>query len=379
MNAIYQFFGRILEFFNSFTGHYLLALFIFALMVKILLLPFGIKQQKNSVKQAKFRPRERAIRNKYKGRTDAPTQQKMQNEIMELYQQEGYNPMGGCLPLLIQLPIIWILYQVITNPLRYICRYSTDILTTIGTYLKDSDITSNFINAKTGVFSGQDIKVIQYLSENIGGINEALESAGLSTINLSDLPNFGLFGDATALARNPYFWSILLLVPVLNFAFTLLSTFVTKKLTFQPMQDQPGQAGTMKMMNIFMSLMTAVIAFSMPAAIGIYWIFNTLLGMLQQFILYKAIPLPTFTEEDYKAAEREYAGKAPKREQVEKTKAALARPMVDDECADLGEYHSVWDEEREPAPKKDPVLKDEDGKVIKKAPLKKNGKSKKDK
>ena len=123
IDAINRFFGSILSAFDSFTGHYLLALFLFALMIKIILCPFGIKQQKNSVKQAKLKPKEMAIRSKYKGRTDQPTMQKMQNEIMDLYQKEGYNPMGGCLPMLIQLPIIMILYGIVYNPLKYICKY----------------------------------------------------------------------------------------------------------------------------------------------------------------------------------------------------------------------------------------------------------------
>ena len=371
MNAIYKFFGSILGAFESFTGHYLLALFIFALLVKLILLPFGIKQQKTSIKQARLKPKEMAIRNKYKGRTDQPTQQKMQNEIMDLYQKEGYNPMGGCLPLLIQFPIIMILYNVIINPLRHICGYSVEMLTKIATYLNESGIAN--LTIKNGTFVGRDLDLLQHITESsVGGINEALGETG--QIVLSDLPNLGLFGNMTALAEKPYFWSWLLLIPVLNFAFTMLSSFISRKLTFQPMQDQANQQGSMMFMNVMMAGITTVIAFTVPAAIGIYWIFNNLLGMLQQLILAKAMPLPKFTEEDYKQAEREYAGKISKKEQIEKAKAALSRPMDDDECADLGEYHSVYDERPEP---ESPVLKDDSDAVIKKAPLKKNKKSKK--
>ena len=102
MDAILQFFGTILSFFSSITGgFYLFGLFIFALLVKLILVPFAIKQQKTSIKQAKMRPKEMAIRKKYRGRDDRVTQQKMQNEVMDLYQREGYNPMGGFLSLLI--------------------------------------------------------------------------------------------------------------------------------------------------------------------------------------------------------------------------------------------------------------------------------------
>ncbi len=365
MDFIYKIFGTILGFFEEITGHYLLALLIFALLVKLLMLPFGIKQQKNSIKQAKVRPKEMAIRGKYKGRTDQPTQQKMQQEVMELYQQEGYNPMSGCLPLLIQMPILLILYNVVINPLKHLCGYTAEVINKIAIYLADSCVTG--ITVKEGVFSGRDIDLIKHLSQDaINNINALLPEA--EQIALADLPNFSLFGAENALAVNPTWLSWLVLIPILNFSFTLLSTIVSRKLTFQPMQD--NQQGSMKFMNLFMAGMTAFIAFSVPAAIGIYWMFNNILGILQQLLLAKLMPLPKFTEADFKAAEREYAGKAAsKKETIQRTKAALSRPMEDDEYADLGEYHSVYDEKpeiSEPEPTNDSV--------VGKAPLKKKKK-----
>ena len=121
--------GYVIKLCNNIVGNqYLLALLIFSIIVEIILLPFAIKQQKNSIKQAKLRPKEMAIRKKYAGREDQPTKQKMSMEIQEMYQKEGYNPMGGCLPLLIQFPIIIALYNIVLNPLRYICNLSTDAI-----------------------------------------------------------------------------------------------------------------------------------------------------------------------------------------------------------------------------------------------------------
>jgi hypothetical protein len=131
---------------------------------------------------------------------------------------------------------------------------------------------------------------------------------------------------------------------------------------------QNESQGSMKVMNIFMTAMTTFIAFTVPAAIGIYWLFNNILGMLQQLILAKTLPLPQFTEEDFKRAEKELAGKsANKKETIQKTRVALARPMDDDEYADLGDYVSVYDER--------PAEEEPDGNsTIEKAPLKKNKK-----
>lgn len=93
-----------------------------------------------------------------------------------------------------------------------------------------------------------------------------------------------------------------------------LSQFITKKLQYQNtvQESMNGQMNSMKIMMLVLPLMTMFITFSFAAAIGIYWIFRTLLSMLQQFILYKAMPYPTFTEEDYKNAEKEMKGKKPK-------------------------------------------------------------------
>lgn len=120
MTIFYIPFGYLLKFCCMISGNqYVLALFFFALIMQVVLFPLGIKQQKTSVNMAKMRPKEQIIREKYKGRNDRPTQMKMQQEIQELYQKEGVSQFSGCLPLLIQLPIILILFGVVRYPLSY--------------------------------------------------------------------------------------------------------------------------------------------------------------------------------------------------------------------------------------------------------------------
>ena len=301
MDAILQFFGTILSFFSSITGgFYLFGLFIFALLVKLILVPFAIKQQKTSIKQAKMRPKEMAIRKKYRGRDDRVTQQKMQNEVMDLYQREGYNPMGGCLPLLIQMPIILILYNVIINPLKYICGWSKEQIQLIAEGL-------GFENAAT--FANRDIELIQHINiAEEGALANALGNAGLSMESIEQIPQFAM--GAFDLSKTPTFTSILILVPILTFVFQFLSSKITRKFTYQPMAGDQQTNSTMKVMDIMLPAMTTWIAFTVPAAIGIYWMFNNILGVIQTIIIHKAMPLPTCTEEDIKAAEKELAGKA---------------------------------------------------------------------
>jgi YidC/Oxa1 family membrane protein insertase len=118
--------------------HFLVGLIVFAVLIKLILIPFGIKQQSNSIKQSRYKPREMAIRRKYAGRNDKATQQKMNNEIMEMYQKDGASPMGGCLPMLLQMAIILLLYQVIIHPLLYVVGVSQESVTAMTEYFKAS-------------------------------------------------------------------------------------------------------------------------------------------------------------------------------------------------------------------------------------------------
>lgn len=120
MDFLYVIIGWIMKLCYSISfNNYILTLFIFALVMQVFLFYFGIKQQKSSIKLASIRPKEMAIRNKYRGRNDRATQQKMQMEIQDMYKAEGYSPTAGCLPLLIQFPIILALFGVVRMPLTY--------------------------------------------------------------------------------------------------------------------------------------------------------------------------------------------------------------------------------------------------------------------
>ena len=123
MDSVLVFIGKILGWITTYPGFsfYVIGICLFAIVIEILMLPFSIKQQKNSIKQANLRPKEMAIKNKYKGRNDQPTMQKMQSEIQELYQRENYSPYSGCLPLIVQMPIVIALYNIVTTSWVSLC------------------------------------------------------------------------------------------------------------------------------------------------------------------------------------------------------------------------------------------------------------------
>ena len=326
--------GYILKFFSNICGNsYILAILLFAILTELIMaLVFGIRQQKNSIKQARLRPKEAAIRKKYAGRDDKPTQQKMTQEIQELYQKEGYNPMGGCLPLLIQFPILIALYNIVIDPLKYICGLSQDAIAQV------ANIIGMDTSRGTMAMLGPIEKMGYEAFRNVEGFTpEVFENMPNLTVfgilDLSVMPSECMNLEAIKTVSG---W-LVLLVPVLTFLSYFFSMKLTRKVSYQSMTDtQQSQMGcSNKMMDITMPLFSVFISFGVPAALGIYWIFKSLLGIVKQIILYYAIPLPKFTEEDYKAAEKEVFARADKSDRVEKSgRVVRSLHHIDDEDFD---------------------------------------------
>ena len=330
MDFIFKPLGWVLELCSKIVGgNYLFAILIFAVFVEIVLLPFGISQQKKSIKQARLRPKEQAIRKKYSGRDDKPTQMKMSEEIQELYQKEGYNPLGGCLPLLIQLPLLMALYNVVINPLKYICGLSDDAVLQI-----QAIVGGNSGRSTMGLLNKINATPFEAF-KNVDGFTEEI---------YKDMPNLNVFGvfdlsltpqqclNAESL-KTVAGW-LVVLIPVITFVAYFLSMKLNRKLMYQPMNDtnQAQMGCSNNVMDIVMPLFSVFLAFTYPAALGLYWIFKCLLGLLKQFILSKAMPLPVFTDEDYKAAEREVNSRPDKNAKVAKSgRVVRSLHHIDDE------------------------------------------------
>ena len=320
-------------------GSYIVGICIFAILVEALMTPFAIKQQKNSIKQAKLRPKEMAIRKKYAGRNDQVTMQKVQREIQEMYAKENFSPYSGCLPLLVQFPIIIILYNIIINPLVYVLGQSAGVSSAMSLFYSAPRAAGGLGHAAVSAKS-----TIELLSGGGIGQYEGIANFGLfsngdkvweSIQSIKDLPNFNIgpfdFGLAPSFQR----FDILLLVPVLTFVVYFFSMKLTRKFSGQA----PAAGATDRqtacsntMMDIMMPAMSAIFTFMVPGIIGVYWMFRSVIGILKSFIMSKVMPLPTFTEADYKAAEKELAGKTPKKVQKSE-RAGTVRSLhhIDDE------------------------------------------------
>ncbi len=371
--------------------NYLIALIFFTLIIQVLLcLIFGIKQQKNMQKQASMAPKAAAIRKKYAGREDNATKQKMQQETMELYQEHGYSPMGGCLPLLIQLPIIMALYNVIVYPLQYTYMLTLNEVQTIVekfqalnlTGLPEKVVTELQNIADKGYNLGYtrstQIEILNLIDKN-PDVKKVVADVVGDKISY-DLPNYKSFGlDFSTILGMPgsggnwhgiNLW--LVIVPVLIVATMILSQMLTRKFSYQDPTMQEQQNGcSMKVMTYTMPVFSAYISLSLPAAVGVYWIYRSIATTLQQFIMSKAMPMPKFTEEDYKAAEKEIMGSSSKKKKNQaktpytgEKKRSLHHIDDDDEYPTLPEKK---EEEKESAadttpagdPVDAPVMKDD--------------------
>ena len=286
LDWLYELLGTMLSWFSSlFGGKYVFGLLLYALLFKLLFLPFSIKQQKNQIKMAGLTPKIELIKAKYKGRTDQPTLQKQQQEIMELQQKEGYSPLSGCLPMLLQFPIIIFLYKIIRGPLSYICGLEASAIESIKSIIGSTQM--------------DEIQLVGEINSYIAGGGKGLAEFEAA---LAKLPDLTLFGTDLSATPNLTNLSWLVLVPVLAAALTWLSMFLTRKWNANPAtQAQDAQANaSMKMMDFIMPAMTLWMAFSFSGMMGIYWIYQSALGILQSYIISKAMPLPKFSEEDIK-------------------------------------------------------------------------------
>ena len=352
-------------------NYYIIALFFFALVIQLLLLPLAIKQQKSQIKMAQVRPMEMAIREKYKGRTDRATNQKMMMEIQEMYSANGYNQFSGCLPLLIQLPIIIILFKIVRLPITY----ATDITKNDADFVKNNAaaVVEFYEKEKSLLYKDnfeegeydELVKTIESQQLEIGGKekkdgdNVVKSEAGLTVYEYGEyndgrygemylaklikyggeeietlidekkaapelrdeyaalgyekyaerIPEFEVFG--VNMLDKPSFGSILIIIPILVFATSFLSTKLMRRFSAGATQtDANGNpVGGGLFMDVGMPLISAIFAYSVSGAIGVYWIWRTLIGIAQSAIFAKVMPIPQVTKEQIEEAKRELRGK----------------------------------------------------------------------
>ena len=264
-------------------GNIAIAIIIFTLLVKMLMLPLQIKQQKMTKLQSVMNPEIKAIQEKYKGKnSDTVAMQKMQAETKAVYEKYGVSQWGSCVQLLIQMPILFALYRVFQQIPLYISQIKVLFLNILGlngadgiTSVSGYADTLNEIYGRTVDWSNTSTAVTtlnSFTSDQWIKLKEAFPAfSDMITQNLDKINHMNTFLGVN-MSQNPGFGlHIAILIPILAGVTQFISVKVSQAGMEQPDSDNPA-AASMKMMTYFMPLMSAFLAISLPSGLGVYWI-----------------------------------------------------------------------------------------------------------
>ena len=292
---------------NTSAGSLGLAIIIFTLIVKLILFPLMVKQQKSSFKLQALQPELMKIRKKYEGKTDQMSQQRMAFEMQEFQKKNGVSMVSGCLPMLIQLPILYALFYLFQNAYVYvdvIGHNYTDIanaIVNIPVSLRMEvfqPFAREFANAyknvaiiKDGIDMGQVnevVMLVNYLKpDDWNVILQNLGDAGSSLVPLlATKSSIETFLTIPLVSKaGLHFPGII--IPIAAGVTTWLQSKIM--MMMNPQNSDPGNpaAAMTKSMLYTMPIMMGVFAINMPAGLGLYWTISNLFGILQQVILSK--------------------------------------------------------------------------------------------
>ncbi len=277
MSYIYRALGFMLNIIYGTIENYGIAIILLTILIKLLVLPLTLKQQKSMTKMQRMQPKLTEVQEKYKYDKDKASQ-----ETMKLYKEYGVNPMGGCLPLLIQFPILIAFYRVIQQPVKYVLGFSAkELAKALKTYgLSETSAGAQIV-----------------LAEKLGKLNFDFFGLDLSTTPWDEIKLL-MAGKAGAIALTA------LIIPVLACVTTYLtskvSTAMNKKKEDKKTEEKPqrvlspdqktgtsensAQAMTQSM-TYFMPLMTLWLTLTFPSAMGLYWTVSNILSLIQTVVL----------------------------------------------------------------------------------------------
>ncbi len=305
-----------------------LSIVIITIIIYMCLLPLTIKQQKFSKLSQKMQPEMQAIQAKYKNKKDQASMMAMQEETQLLYQKYGISPMGSCVQMLIQMPILLALYRVFYNIPAYLSGvkgsftglvdsiqqtsgYQDTLVSLMEKYnvvtssgLNASNAASKLADASGDALSNYIIDILYKLPSKgwdalldgkfFDGIQSAVEKTHDALLhfnyflglNISDTPWYIIKSNFTDKPDKWLLFVILaLLIPVLSY----LTQMINIKLMPQATNGNDQMASQMKMMNLMMPLMSLFFCFTVPVGLGIYWICSALVRGIQQFFVNRHI------------------------------------------------------------------------------------------
>lgn len=313
LNFIAKPFGMLMLWLYDVLKDYGLAIILFALVVKLILLPFMMKSKRGTMRTQSLQPVIKELEKRH-----GANKQKYNEELQKLYKEEGINPMGGCIWSLIPFPILIALYQAIRYPLTIMMRVSSELVNEGGALYElvyslgyenwftehftklnrayDQIAMSQFITEKWAEFGDQ----FRELSDRLQTLDYSFLGMDLGQVPSWKIWEYDFSGPASQ-------WMPLVglfLIPIIAAVLTWFSSYLTQKMNPPANGGDAGQAGaqsSMKIMTYMMPLMTLWFAFMMPAALGLYWIASTGFSVVQDAVLtnyYKKVMAKETAERD---------------------------------------------------------------------------------
>ncbi len=285
-----------------------LSIVLFTIVIYMVMLPLTYRQQKFSRMTPLMNPELTAIREKYKGKNDQVTMQRMNEETKQVYAKYGVNPAGSCVQLVVQMLILFPLYRVIMNVPAYVSQVravfeelASKLLTAPGAekYLQEigpsiqattisKEFTANTIIDTLYKFRPDNWTALAQKFPDLGEIISSTEKVigrmnNFLGMNIANTPMNYIKEHATV-------WLVIgaILVPVLAALTQWLSVKVSMAGNTQP-EGSDQMAGTMKMMNNIMPLMSAFFCLTLPVGMGIYWIMSAVVRMVQTILINKRL------------------------------------------------------------------------------------------
>lgn len=276
-------FGWLLMTLYNLVGNYGIAVFLFALVVNLILLPFQMKSKKSMLRMTALQPQIAELQKRHEGNP-----RKLQEETGKLYKEEHVNPMSGCLWSLIPFPILLALYRAIRFPLTTMMGVPAELVAGEGA-LSVKLAEMGFSSSANAAYI--QLQQSQFISNHWSDFNFTTISEKIQFINykflgvdLGEMPRLKFW-------ENGLTWAAigLFLIPIISAVLSYLQMAISQKTTPQAgtTQQQAQSAQQMKTMNFMMPLVSLYICFIMPAALGIYWIFTSLLGIIRDVALNK--------------------------------------------------------------------------------------------
>ncbi len=333
-----------------------LCIILFTIIIYLLMMPLTIKQQKFSKLSAKMNPELQAIQKKYKNKQDQASMVKMNEETKEVYAKYGVSPVGSCLQLLIQMPILFALYRVIWNIPAYVdgvknafMPLAEKILSIAGSqdYLAKFASSNNVNFEKLGYTTDTIIDCLYKFKPadwsamaadgKFSNISHLVTSTQQSVDHMNNFLGINIANSPLNMIRDLFSsgeFSILILIaalaiPVLAGLTQWMNIKLSTSATNPSANDEGSMAASMKMMNNLMPLMSVVFCFTLPAGMGIYWIAGAVVRSVQQVMINKQIEkmdIDVMIQKNMEKSlakenkQREKMGLPPKKEYGTKTK-----------------------------------------------------------